>query len=150
MSNASSPGTSRKSFHDKVNTFSRYRFVLKSIFSNLNENINYNGGYEFRLILQGEIHRGHRYHRRVSLYNNVLHQQIQALEQIKNNQRHLYSQEGSPTSNKRPTEMWPMKNNNTDNSSHNYNLVDSYQPWKEEDARFLTPRVSNTLFHAVM
>ena len=29
MSNASSPGISRKSFHDKVNTFSRYKFVLK-------------------------------------------------------------------------------------------------------------------------
>ena len=86
----------------------------------------------------------------MSLYNNVLHQQIQALEQIKNNQRHLYSQEGEPRSNKRPTEMWPMKNNNTDNSSHNYNLVDSYQPWKEEDAIFLTPRVSNMMLRAFL
>ena len=92
--------------------------------------------------LQNEIHRGHRYHRRVSLYNNVLHQQIQALEQIKNNQRNLYSQEREPRANKRPTEMWPMKKQNLDNSSHNYNLVDSYQPWKEEDARYFTPRVS--------
>ena len=34
MSNASSPGTSRKSFHDKVNTCSRYKFILKLIFLN--------------------------------------------------------------------------------------------------------------------
>ena len=38
-----------------------------------------------------------------------------------------------------------MKKQNLDNSSHNYNLVDSYQPWKEEDARYFTPRVSKQI-----
>ena len=35
MSNASSPGTSRKSFNSKVNTYSKYKFILKlTIFLN--------------------------------------------------------------------------------------------------------------------
>lgn len=32
MSNASSPGTSRKSFNNKVNTYATYKFILKLIF----------------------------------------------------------------------------------------------------------------------
>ena len=67
---------------------------------------------------------------------------MQALEQIRNNQTSFRSQECEPKSSKRPTEMWSMKTISRDHSSHINSLVDSDQPWKEEDAKYLTPSVS--------
>ena len=92
----------------------------------------------------------YRFHRRVSLYNNALHQQIQALEQIKKNQRHLYFYESELRPKEQPTEIWPIINHDIDNSSHKYNLVDADQPSKEEDIRYLTHRVSKGIANTLL
>ena len=67
---------------------------------------------------------------------------MQALEQVRNNQASICSQECEPKSSKRPTEMWSMKTRARDDSSYNNSLVESDQSWKEEDAKYLTPSVS--------
>ena len=76
--------------------------------------------------------RGFRSNRRVS---SVLQQQIQALEQIRNSQRQIYSQEKKGLENERLTEIMPMKTLAITDpiSPSNYNYkIDSDQIWRED------------------
>ena len=84
--------------------------------------------------------RGCRSNRRTS---SVMKHQIQAIQAIKNSQRHIFSQETEEPKRERPTEIWPMKNLAADPySSNNYSgIVDSNQLWSEDVRNYWDPKV---------
>ena len=83
-------------------------------------------------IFQNDIPRGFRNSPRVT---SVLQQQIQALEQIRDSQRHLYLQESGGVKNDRPKENRLFKGIGTGSvAGNNYRIVDSDQ-FSTEDVR---------------
>ena len=102
-------------------------------------------------IIQNDMPRGFRSNRRVSTVRSVQYQQIQALEQIRNNQRQLYSMENKAIlhDGNQTNEDLPMKdlNPNKVSSYNDYNIVDYDSPWNENFDHYSNTKVLRYIFN---